>query len=97
MEAGGRSGLPGEEPCDRPEDVVLRLDPEAMHSCKPTGRCAESGAQAIYAGTVDASQLGMLFGAGCVPGHVNPTGEPDLTPITGDLGYAEVGLFEKVE
>ena len=64
------------------------LDPEGLLSCERTEGCEGCGASAVYVGTIDAGQEGYLFGAGCLPAVLNPTGEPDLTPAPCTLSAA---------
>ncbi|MBK8165822.1 MAG: hypothetical protein IPK64_07640 [bacterium] len=78
----------------RPQDVQLGLDGSDLRSCATLAGCPESGTQALYAGADAANQLDCLFGAGYVPAWINPTGEPDHTPVTGKVGWREVGVFQ---
>ena len=77
-----------------PEDVVFRLETEPGHSCKNLEGCPECGTSALYIGVQGSRQLSMYFGAGCVPAYLNPTGEPDLTPVRGTCGFEDVGVFQ---
>lgn len=74
-------------------DVRFDLDPDGMLSCERTEGCLGCGASMVYVGTMDAGQEGYLFGAGCMPAVLNPTGEPDLTPAPCTEGFAEVGVY----
>lgn len=78
----------------RPQDVRLGLDPQALRSCATLTGCPGSGTQAIYAGADAANQLECLFGAGYAPAWINPSAEPDRTPVKGSSGWREVGVFQ---
>lgn len=78
----------------RPRDVRLGLDPTRLRSCATLPGCPESGTQALYAGADAANQLDSLFGAGYVPAWLNPTAEPDRTPVTGKVGWREAGVYQ---
>jgi hypothetical protein len=76
------------------ENVSFHLDPAGMMSCNQMSACADSGSQALWAGSYDANQLGLIFSAGYVPAYFNYTdGEPDLTPVRGTGDWSETGLF----
>ncbi len=75
-------------------DVRFDLDPSGLLSCDRTEGCPGCDASMVYVGTVDAGQEGYLFGAGCMPAVLNPTGEPDLTPAPCTVGHADVGVYE---
>ena len=58
-----------------------------------TEGCPARGTAALYIGTEHQRQLGAIFGrATCRPGST-PTGEPDLTPVTGKESWQDVGEF----
>lgn len=78
-------------------DVRFDLDPAGLLSCERTPDCDGCGASAVYVGTMDAGQEGYLFGAGCVPAVLNPTGEPDLTPAPCTVPAATVGVYEAAD
>ena len=77
-----------------PKNVRISIGPEGVVSCKDTDGCAGSGTRALYIGSIDANLVSEIFGAGCVPAWLNPTGEPDLTPLTGDSTWEDVGRAE---
>jgi hypothetical protein len=77
-----------------PSDVRITVAPEGVHSCADCEGCAGSGTRGLYVGTIDSGQIGEIFGAGCVPAWLNPTGEPDLTPLRGDASWQDVGRAE---
>lgn len=74
-------------------DVRFDLDPAGAASCDGVAGCRDAAASAVYVGTVDARQEGFLFGAGCVPAVLNPTGEPDLTPVPCTVTCDAAGIF----
>ena len=78
----------------RPQDVRVGLDATQLSSCATLAGCPESGTQALYAGADAANQLDSLFGAGYVPAWINPAGEPDHTPVTGKVGWRDVGVYQ---
>lgn len=78
----------------RPTNVRFGLDPAGLRSCATMEGCPGAGTQALYAGADAANQMDCLFGAGYVPAWLNPTGEPDRTPVTGSSGWREVGVFQ---
>ncbi|MEZ4387545.1 MAG: hypothetical protein R3D98_08190 [Candidatus Krumholzibacteriia bacterium] len=78
----------------RPHDVRFDLDPAGLLSCKGLAGCAEAGVSAMYAGAIDVAQEGYIFGAGCAPAVLNPTGDPDLTVAPCTVGFADVGIFK---
>lgn len=78
----------------RPQDVRLGLDGSDLRSCATMEGCPDAGTQALYAGADAANQVDSLFGAGYVPAWINPTGEPDHTPVTGKVGWREVGAYQ---
>lgn len=77
-----------------PKNVVFRLDTKALPSCKGLTGCSESGSYALYAGTRASHQVNHLFGAGYVPAYLNWEGEPDLTPVSAEPTWREVGLYQ---
>jgi hypothetical protein len=78
-------------------DVTFRLDPSALTSCAELAGCPESGTQALYTGSVAAKQVQDIFGAGYVPAVLNPSGEPDLAPVRGGVGWEQVGYYAERE
>ncbi|MBM4131602.1 hypothetical protein FJ250_11355 [bacterium] len=78
----------------QPRNARLGLDASQLRSCKTLPGCPEAGTQALYAGADAANQLDSLFGAGYVPAWINPTGEPDRTPVTGKVGWQDVGIYQ---
>ncbi len=78
----------------RPQDVRFGLDAAGVKSCATMEGCPGSGTPALYAGADSANQMDCLFGAGYVPAWLNPTGEPDRTPVHGTMSYADVGVFK---
>ncbi len=79
----------------RPENVRFGLDPDGAASCGTIEGCPEAGPQMLYVGVESGDQLGDAFGGGYVPAWLNPTGEPDRTPVRGKQSYAEVGRYQK--
>jgi hypothetical protein len=79
------------------QDVMFSLDAEGLHSCRTSPGCPESAPQAIYIGAGDSTQSSDLFGAGYIPAWLNPTTDPDLTPITGSTTWLDVGRYQKAE
>ncbi len=77
-----------------PENVVFRLDREALISCARTEGCSEGRPYALYTGNDASNQLGSLFGAGYAPAYLNFKGEPDLTPLKGMQSWQDVGLYD---
>jgi hypothetical protein len=80
-----------------PRDVRFSIAPEGVVSCEGTEGCEGSGTRALYIGSMDAKLVSEIFGAGCVPAWLNPTGEPDLTPLTSTSTWQEVGRAEARE
>jgi hypothetical protein len=74
-----------------PENVRILIAPEGVSSCAGNEGCEGSNTRALYIGSYDANLLSEIFGAGCVPAWLNPTGEPDLTPLVGDATWQDVG------
>ncbi len=79
----------------RPEDVRFGLDPSGLMSCAQLEGCPEGEPKALYVGNESSRHLGNMFGAGYVPSWVNPTGEPDQTPVHGKQSWRDVGIFEE--
>jgi len=75
----------------KPENVRFSIRPEGIISCGTIEGCEGSGTRALWIGPHDADMLSEVFGAGCVPAWLNPTGEPDLTPERGGSGWRDVG------
>lgn len=78
----------------RPENVRLGLDPAGLQTDKTLEGCQECGPQALYVGNESSRQVGIVFGAGYEPAWINPTGEIDQTPVTGNCSWQDVGVFE---
>jgi hypothetical protein len=72
------------------ENVRITVAPEGVHSCADCEGCAGSGTRGLYVGSIDSGQISDIFGAGCVPAWLNPTDEPDLTPLRGDSAWQDV-------
>ena len=79
----------------RPENVRIGLDPDGLMSCAEMEGCPEGEPQALYVGNQGSNQVGIMFGAGYVPSWVNPTEEPDQTPVHGKQSWRDVGIFEE--
>lgn len=79
----------------KPEDVVFRLETEPGHSCKTMEGCLKCGSPALYIGVDGSQQLSMFVGAGSAPAYLNPTGEPDFTPVRGTCSFEDVGIFKR--
>ena len=79
----------------RPENVRIGLDPSGLMSCAQLEGCPDCEPLALYVGNQGSQQVGVMFGAGYVPSWVNPTGEPDQTPVTGKCTWREVGVFSE--
>lgn len=78
-----------------PSDVVFRLDPTPGHSCKQIEGCNDSGSPGLYIGVETSGMLNTFFGAAGAPAYLNPTAEPDLTPVHGTSSFEDVGIFER--
>ncbi len=78
----------------RPENVRFGLDPEKLVSCAKTEGCSDGHPQALYVGSASSNLLNMMFGAGYQPAWLNPTAEPDCTPVHGHGTWQEVGVFK---
>lgn len=76
-----------------PRQVVFRLDPNGMRTCKGIPACDGCGAHAIYVGTSGSGQHGFVLGAGYTPAYLNWKGDPDLAPVQGAVTWQDVGLF----
>ena len=81
----------------RPENVRFGLKVGGTPSCPTVEGCPEAAPPAVYVGVESSKQLGKMFGAGYVPGWLNPTGDPDRQPVHAGPGYAEVGVFAAVD
>jgi hypothetical protein len=79
----------------RPENVRIGLDPAGLMSCAELEGCPEGEPTALYVGNQGSNQVGIMFGAGYVPSWVNPTTEPDQTPVHGKKSWRDVGIFEE--
>ena len=79
----------------RPENVRIGLDPSGLMSCTELEGCPDCDPVALYVGNESSRQVGIIFGAGYVPSWVNPTDEPDQTPVTGKCTWREVGVFSE--
>ena len=78
-----------------PQNVVFRLDPDALLSCQRTAGCPEGAPYALYTGNDACKQMGSIFGAGYVPAYLNYSmAEPDLSPVHGKQTWQDVGLYE---
>jgi hypothetical protein len=79
----------------RPENVCFGLEPKGTPSCATVAGCPEAAPPMVYVGVEGSGHLGMMFGAGYVPAWLNPSGEPDRTPVHAGQTYADVGVFSK--
>ena len=77
------------------EDVVFRLDPEGLISCQRDPECDGSGVSMLYTGSRYSKLMEYVFGAGYQPAYLNPTGEPDLSAVNGNVSWEDVGGFER--
>jgi len=75
------------------ENIRIGLDPTGLMSCAEIRGCRESEPPALYVGNEGSRQEGLLVGAGYVPAWINPTAEPDQTPVTGKQSWQDVGIF----
>jgi len=80
-----------------PRNVVFRLDPAAILTCRKLAGCAESGTYAVYVGSVASGQAIDVFGAGYAPAYLNWDSQPDLTPLTGVESWQDVGRYSARE
>jgi hypothetical protein len=78
----------------KPENVRFGLDPSGLMSCRDLRGCRKSEPPALYVGGESSRQSGVIIGAGYVPSWINPTGEPDQTPVTGKQSWRDVGVFQ---
>jgi len=76
-----------------PQDVVFRLDPAGLHSCKELPGCSEGEVPALYVGTMASTQHGLMFGAGYIPAYLNAKEEPDLTPVFAEKSWRQAGVM----
>ena len=79
----------------RPQNVRFGLDPEGSRTCGKSEECAEAAPAMIYVGVQNSDTIGAMFGAGYVPAWLNPSGEPDRTPIHAKQSYQDIGLYQK--
>ncbi len=79
----------------RPENVRFGLQANGAPSCNTLEGCPEAAPLGIYVGVESSGHLGAMFGAGYVPAWLNPTGDPDRTPVHAKQSYADVGRFTK--
>jgi hypothetical protein len=75
------------------ENVRFGLDPTGLMSCAEIKGCAKSEPPALYVGNESSRLEGLMVGAGYGPSWVNPTGDPDQTPVTSKQSWEEVGIF----
>lgn len=80
--------VPGEA-----KPVKFVLDPGGVQSCADLEGCDGSGTLALWSGSMQARQHGLLFSAGYVPAYLNWDGEKDLTPVRGKTDWQDTGLF----
>lgn len=76
------------------KNVHLGLDRSGLMSCADIRGCAAGEPPALYVGNEGSRQEGLLVGAGYVPAWINPTVEPDQTPVTGKQGWRDAGIFK---
>ena len=80
----------------RPDNVRFGLDRAGTASCPTVEGCPEAEPPMVYVGVESSRQLGDMFGAGYVPAWLNPTGEPDRTPVHAGQDYAGAGVYTKI-
>lgn len=78
----------------RPQDVAIRLAPGPTWTCGSNLGCHDHAPPAVYLGTEATNLERSLFGAGFVPAWLNPSVEPDLTPIGAGAGWRDLGLCD---
>jgi hypothetical protein len=81
----------------RPENVVFRLDPGGLMSCRSLKGCQDGVTPMLYAGTMASDQLGDFFAAPYVPAYLNWDGMPDLAPVGEGTGWREVGVYAELD
>ncbi len=81
----------------RPQNVVFRLDPGGLFSTRSLPAVAECNPYALYVGTLDRKQVGLMFGAGYVPAYLNWEGKVDLVPVVGKQTWQDVGACTLAE
>ncbi len=69
------------------------LEQDGVHSDANLEGAADSGSYALWSGSLQLRQHGLLFSAGFVPAYLNWDGEPDLTEIRGTVDWEETGHF----
>lgn len=78
----------------RPENVRFSVLPGGIGTCATVEGCPGTNAHFIYIGPSYPDMLGEVFSAGYEPAWLNPTGEPDLTPVRGTSTWRDVGRFQ---
>jgi hypothetical protein len=78
----------------RPENVRFSILPGGIGTCGTVEGCPGTNAHFIYIGPSSPDMLGEVFSAGYEPAWLNPTGEPDLTPVRGTSTWRDVGRFQ---
>jgi len=76
-----------------PHPVSFHLDPAGVRSLTGIESAAESGSYAIWSGSLQNRQHGLLFSAGYVPAYLNADGDVDLTERLGTGHWSDRGMF----
>jgi len=79
----------------RPENIRIGLDPAGLKFGPDTGDFSVARTSALYVGSESSMQVGLMCGAGYAPSWINPVGDPDQTPITGEGTWRKVGVFKE--
>jgi hypothetical protein len=79
----------------RPENIRIGLDRSGLMSCAELRGCAKSEPPMLYVGAESSRQVGVIVGGGYVPSWINPTGDPDQTPVRGKQSWQDVGVFKE--
>lgn len=80
--------IPGE-----PRPVRFVLDPSGVVSDRSMSDAAVSGSYALWSGSMQLAQHGLLFSSSFVPAYLNWEGDADLTPVSGKGSWRDTGLF----
>ncbi len=77
-----------------PKPVSFHLDPDGVKSIAKSGPVHDSGSYAIWTGSLQNRQHGLVFSAGYVPAYLNTTGELDLAERRGLGDWQDSGKFQ---
>ena len=77
--------------------VSFHLDSVGLMTAEAVQKIKDSGTYAIWSGSLQNRQHGLLFSSGYVPAFLNTPGDPDLTERRGRGDWQDSGMFELAE